>query len=96
MHLSMIVVLAAVFLAFQQPLSIPMLLIGYTMMVLFSNISPTPNGVGIVEIALPPILGSLGVAAATGIGITLVFRVLTFWLPLVMGFVAMRFLRVGA
>ena len=90
MHITLIIVLAAVFLAFNQPLNWVSILTGYAMSVLFTNVSPTPNGVGIVELTVPPILKSLGMAAAPAVGIILAFRLFTFWLPVCLGFVATR------
>ena len=93
MHLSMMGVLAMVLLAFKQPLTISLLLIAYAMNGLFTNVSPTPNGVGIVEMVLPPLLVTLGMPISTSVAVTLVFRAFTFWLPLLLGFIATRYLR---
>jgi uncharacterized protein (TIRG00374 family) len=52
---------------------------------------PTPGGVGGVEAALTAGLISVGVDSATAAAIVLFFRVLTFWLPTVPGYVLLRY-----
>ena len=52
---------------------------------------PTPGGVGGVEAALTAVLLSYGVDSATAAAIVLLFRVLTFWLPTVPGYVMLRY-----
>jgi len=49
-----------------------------------------PQGVGLVEAAMTIVLISFGVPAVTATTVSLVFRGLTFWLPFVAGFVALR------
>lgn len=92
LHLSGILVFGAILLAFQQPISASLLLIGYSMNVLITNVSPTPNGVGVAEIALPTMLTTLGVPPSASVATTLALRAITFWLPLLLGFIAMRHL----
>lgn len=48
----------------------------------------TPGGMGVVEGALAFILAAYGFSVATTIAPVLVFRVVSFWLPAVLGFVA--------
>ncbi len=60
---------------------------------LISNVTPTPGGLGATEAALALGLAALGIALPIAIAITLIFRFLTFWLPLAPGAYALRRLR---
>jgi phosphatidylglycerol lysyltransferase len=82
--------LAALFQAFRQPTSLGILVAGYAMSMLFTMVAPTPSGIGVVEGLSPVIFASLGIPAATATVISLAFRGLAFWLPLVTGFVMLR------
>ena len=85
--------LYTIFLAFNQPATLSVLVVGYALTVLFAIISPTPNGFGIVEGLIPVIYVSLGVPVATATLISLIFRGLSFWLPTLAGLILLRRLR---
>lgn len=85
-HLCDLASLYAIFLAFNSPASIGVVIAGYSMSILFWIIAPTPNGIGVVEGLLPVVYTSLGLPAATAAVIALTFRGLTFWLPMLIGF----------
>lgn len=51
---------------------------------------PTPGGVGGIEAALTAALLSVGVASATAASIVLLFRLATFWLPTLPGYLFLR------
>lgn len=89
-HLLSLVSLYTLFRAFDQPVGSGVLLVGYAMTILFTIVSPTPNGVGIVEGIMPVIYTSLGVPVAAATVISLTFRGLTFWLPMLAGFFLLR------
>lgn len=89
-HCIDMVVLFAVFLAFGHPVGPGVLIAGYSTFVLFWIVSPTSNGAGIVEGIMPIVFVSLGVPAAVAAVVTLSFRGISFWLPLLVGFVLMR------
>lgn len=55
--------------------------------------SPTPGNIGAVEITLSAGLTTVGVPSAAAVAAVLVYRLLTFWLPLVPGFFAFRYLQ---
>jgi len=82
--------LYALFLAFRQPATFGLILTGYAMTILFLIVSPTPNGVGIVEGLLPIIYTSMGMPLATATVISLSYRALTFWVPMLGGFFLLR------
>lgn len=85
--------LYVLFLAFDQPVGGGVLLVGYAMTLLFGIVSPTPNGIGIVEGIMPVIYTSLGLPLATATVISLTFRGFTFWLPMLAGFFLLRRLK---
>ena len=57
------------------------------------SIVPTPGGLGTVEAALAAGLTATGMAAATAVSAVLLFRLLTFWLPVPTGWAAFTYLR---
>lgn len=85
-----LVILWLMFLAFGVQPSFGLLVAGYSVAILFFIISPTPGGLGFVEGALIGALTSLDVPLAQATTVTLAFRGLTFWMPFVLGFVALR------
>ncbi len=54
---------------------------------------PTPGGLGAVEAALAAGLTATGMAAATAVSAVLLFRLLTFWLPVPAGWAAFSYLQ---
>ncbi len=89
-------VLAATLLAFGQPASPTIVLGGLSMAGLFSVVSPTPLGLGVVEGAVAVVLASLGLAPGAALFVSLAFRGLTLWLPVLIGFVALEALGLRA
>lgn len=57
-----------------------------------ASAAPTPGGVGAVEAALIGGLAAFGVAAAVAVPSVLLYRVLTCWLPVFVGWPVMRWL----
>ena len=78
------------FLAFQTPFSTGTLIAGFAIGYLFTIVSPTPAGIGIVEGVLTVTLRSLNVPLGSAAVITLAYRGFTFWLPLLFGMIALR------
>ncbi|HLK02781.1 MAG TPA: lysylphosphatidylglycerol synthase transmembrane domain-containing protein [Streptosporangiaceae bacterium] len=58
----------------------------------FGSIMPTPGGLGAVELALTAGLTAAGVPSAAAGSAVLLFRLLTFWLPVPVGWVAFTYL----
>ena len=92
-HLADLGTLYCLFLAFGPRVPMGTLFAGYAMAILFWIISPTPQGLGIVEGAMTLALTSLGVNGSVAAVVTLAFRGLAFWLPFVIGFWLLRRLR---
>lgn len=57
-----------------------------------ASAAPTPGGVGAVEAALIGGLAAFGVAAAVAVPAVLLYRILTCWLPVFIGWPTMRWL----
>ena len=89
-HTINVVILYCLFLAFGVPPRLGVLIAGYTMTILFLIVSPTPNGIGIVETLMPVVYVSMGLHADEAAVISFAFRGLTFWLPLLIGFFLLR------
>ncbi len=53
-----------------------------------SSVAPTPGGIGAVEATLVAGLTSAGMASDTAVGAVLTFRMATFWLPMIPGWLA--------
>ncbi len=85
-HLVNVACLFTVSMAYRQPLSLGALVAGFSMDVVFSVITFIPHGIGIVEGVMTLVFESLGVPLDRSLVITLVFRGLNVWLPLLIGF----------
>ena len=82
--------LAMIFRAYgERPLFGP-LVAGFSMAILFWLVAVTPEGVGVVEGTMALVFISLGFPSQTATAIALAFRGLTFWLPVLAGFVVLR------
>jgi uncharacterized protein (TIRG00374 family) len=58
-----------------------------------ASVSPTPGGLGAMEAALVAGLTAMGAATGPAVAGVLAFRLLTFWLPILTGWLAYRALR---
>jgi uncharacterized protein (TIRG00374 family) len=90
MHLFSLASLIFLFLAFYRPVGLGVLVAGFAMGNLFRLVAFTPQGIGLVEGVMTLVYTSLGVPASTATVISLAFRGLSFWLPLLVGFILVR------
>ncbi len=74
------------FMAAGNPVSISVLLIGYGLPLLLGKVSFLPGGVGIVEGTMVALYTGLGVPASTAVVVVIAYRVLSFWIPSLLGF----------
>jgi glycosyltransferase 2 family protein len=81
----LICVLLCAFLAFDVPFSAGTIIAGWAISYLFLVVSPTPNGIGIVEGLMPLTLTSLRVPYEAAAVVTLSYRAITFWIMLAVG-----------
>jgi len=56
------------------------------------SLVPTPGGLGAVEAALSAGLTAAGLPGAVAVSAVLFYRLLTFWLPVPIGWVALKYL----
>ncbi len=82
--------LAALFVAFGQPVVPALVVTGYAFGIMAWIVSPIPQGIGVVEGVMAVVFVSLGMPAGASGAITLAFRGLTFWLPLGVGALLLR------
>jgi uncharacterized membrane protein YbhN (UPF0104 family) len=92
LSLTYILCLAACVAAFGR--SVPFAKIGFVYLTgsAIGSIFPTPGGLGAVEAALTAGLTAAGLPGAVAVSAVLLFRVLTFWLPVPFGWGALNFL----
>ena len=83
-------ILVCSFLSFDVPFSVGTIIAGWAIGYLFLVVSPTPNGIGIVEGVMPLTLTSLRVPYEAAVVVTLVYRAVTFWWLLAVGAWAFR------
>jgi hypothetical protein len=88
----LICVLAFTFLALGTPFTIGTLVAGFAISYLFLIVSPTPSGLGVMEGVMTLILTTLSVKLEAAALITITFRFITLWMPLLVGAVAFRIL----
>lgn len=81
---------AATLAAFGQSLPLTTLAIVYLTGTAIGSAVPTPGGIGAVEGALSLGLTTAGIATATATSTAVLFRVLTFWIRVPIGWVALR------
>ena len=58
-----------------------------------ASVAPTPGGVGATEAALAAGYSAVGVPPEIAISAVLLFRLLTFWLPILPGWVAFSWMQ---
>jgi glycosyltransferase 2 family protein len=92
LSLSYILCLSACVAAFGR--SVPFAKIGFVYLTgsAIGSIIPTPGGLGAVEAALTAGLTAAGLPGAVAVSAVLLFRLLTFWLPVPFGWAALSFL----
>jgi uncharacterized membrane protein YbhN (UPF0104 family) len=72
--------------------SLAELLFVNTAVTLFAGVVPVPGGIGVAEAGLTAALVAVGVPEETALGAALLHRLLTYYLPPVWGFAALRWL----
>jgi len=89
---SYILCLAACVAAFGRSVPIASIAVVYLTGVAIGSVLPTPGGLGGVEAALTAGLTAAGLPGAVAVSSVLLFRLLTFWLPVPVGWVALNYL----
>jgi len=92
LSLSYIACLSACVAAFGDSVPIAKIGVVYLTGSALGSIIPTPGGLGAVEAALTAGLTAAGVPGGIAVSAVLLFRLLTFWLPVPLGWVALHYL----
>ena len=87
-----ILCLAACVAAFGRSVPMAAIAVVYLTGSAIGSIIPTPGGIGGVEAALTAGLTAAGLRGAVAVSAVLLFRLLTFWLPVPFGWVALNYL----
>lgn len=66
------------------------LVAGYVVTNIFTVVSPSPNGVGVAEVAASVTLTAYGTSVSTATAVALVFRGFVFWIPFAIGALLLR------
>jgi uncharacterized protein (TIRG00374 family) len=85
--------LYSLFIAAGHPVSPGILLSGYGLPLLLGKVSFLPGGVGIVEGTMAALYDGLGVPNGVTVVVILIYRFLSFWLPLLVGFPLILYLQ---
>ncbi|MEW5872104.1 MAG: flippase-like domain-containing protein [Chloroflexota bacterium] len=89
-HLLAIASMRMLFVAFDEAISLGPLVAGYAIGILTWIISPAPQGTGVIEGVTSAAFVTLGVPWNVAVTVTLAFRGIAFWLPVVLGFFLLR------
>ena len=84
--------LAACVAAFDRSVPIASIAVVYLTGSALGSLIPTPGGLGAVEAALTAGLTAAGLPGAVAVSAVLLFRLLTFWLPVPFGWAALNYL----
>jgi uncharacterized membrane protein YbhN (UPF0104 family) len=79
--------------AFNGSVSLSAVAVVYLTGAAIGSVAPTPGGLGAVEVALSTGLAAVGVPSTVAVSAVLLFRLATFWLPVPLGWLALRRLR---
>jgi uncharacterized protein (TIRG00374 family) len=74
------------FMAAHHTISPEVLLAAYGLPALVGKLSLIPGGIGIVEGSMASMYHLLGVPSFTAVAVVLVYRLISFWIPLILGF----------
>jgi uncharacterized protein (TIRG00374 family) len=88
--LLLLLIFWVLFIAYQVPVSIGTLVAGTALAYLFEIVSPTPYGMGIVEGVLTLAFRSMFIPISEALVITMAYRGITFWIPLLLGAITFR------
>jgi uncharacterized protein (TIRG00374 family) len=91
----MISILFFCFLAFSQPFTAGTLIAAYAIAYMFTVVTPTPAGIGLIEGIMTVALAGLGIPLGTAALITLGYTGITLWLSLLYGMFSFRWVGLG-
>jgi len=77
--------------ALGEHLSVLQVFVVFTVGIAAASVTPTPGGIGGAEAGIVAGLASVGISPNIGLSIALVYRFLTYWLPIIPGVIAFRY-----
>lgn len=86
-HVLLIFALYFIFISLGITPLIRVLMAGYSVGAVFVVVSPTPSGIGFVEGGMYLVFTNLGIPASIATTAVIIYRGLTFWIPLFIGFI---------
>jgi uncharacterized protein (TIRG00374 family) len=92
LNLAYITVLIACVRAFDGDLNVAAIAVVYLAGATIGQAAPTPGGLGAVEAALAAGLTAAGLPGGIAVSAVLLFRLLTFWIPTIPGYIAFNWL----
>src|SRR6185369_5369756 len=82
------------FVAARQPLHVSVLLAGYGVPILLGRTSFLPGGIAVIEVGMSAVYAGLGIDTQVAIVAVLTYRLISFWLPTLIGIpIAIAFTR---
>jgi uncharacterized protein (TIRG00374 family) len=88
LHVANIVGLFFLFLAFHQPVSVGVLVAGFSIGIVYWVIAIIPQAIGAVEGIMGLIFTGAGISGPEAAAVIVAFRGMNYWIPLVVGFFA--------
>lgn len=85
-HIINILTLYTVASAFSEKLNVSKTVSSYVVVNILETVSPTPNGIGIIESLVPRFMSSIGIEFSSSLVIITIFRLIYFYIPLILGF----------
>ena len=85
-HILNILSFAVVAWAFKEIIPTSKIVSSYVVLNTLETISPTPNGVGIIEVLVPEFMKNIGIDFGNSLIIVSIFRFIYFYIPLIVGF----------
>lgn len=89
-HAMYLVSIYVLFLSFGIDPQYRVILTGYAIGIMVVVISPTPNGAGLVEGSMALTYASMGIPGSAAVAVTLIYRGMCFWIPLVVGVLTLQ------
>jgi glycosyltransferase 2 family protein len=80
----------ALFATYRQDVSLGLVTAGFAMSVVFSVVAIIPQGIGAVEGVMALVFTAAGVPADVAVVVSISYRILNVWIPLVIGFFCVR------
>jgi uncharacterized protein (TIRG00374 family) len=84
------------FLAAGYPASPGLVIAGYGLPILAGKLSVVPGGIGIIEGGMAGLYGALGVPGGVLVVVILGYRLISFWIPVFLGFLLIPLLNLTA